>query len=150
MGGTGENVLGVPDGAQEFLNTGLHAAVITTILASISWQLVASAFPIAFMSNPLTYILLRGCLLFEATGICAGVWGLSRLQKKISGLQYDEVYIGTPEKRAAEQKADHEEDIREGLGHLDGSGFPAGAHPAGTIHVEDSTIIGTTTVSNQV
>merc|ERR1712087_118819 len=32
--GTGENILGVPDGVQAFLNTGLHAAVITTIVAS--------------------------------------------------------------------------------------------------------------------
>merc|ERR550525_336387 len=103
--GIGDNILDVPDSAQEFLNTGLHAAVLTTIIASISWQLLASAFPIAFVSNPFTYVLLRICLLFEATGICAGVWVLSRLQKKILGFQYDEVYIGTPERRAAMQKA---------------------------------------------
>ena len=32
--GTGQNVLNVPDGVQSFLNTGLVAALITTILGS--------------------------------------------------------------------------------------------------------------------
>merc|ERR1712137_387054 len=64
--GTGENVLGVPDGFQSFLNTGLLAALITTICGSIAWQLVAGAFPIAFLSNPIVYIFLRWCLFLEA------------------------------------------------------------------------------------
>jgi len=140
--GRGENVLGVPDGVQAFLNTGLHAAVITTIIASISWQLVASAFPIAFLSNPITYVLLCICLGLEGTGICAGAWVLAFIQKKIAGFQYDEVYVGTPEERAAQQKADHEEDVREGAGHLAGSAFPAGATPVGSTHVEDPTLVG--------
>lgn len=41
-----KNVLGVPDGLQNFLNTGLCGAIIRTILGSISWQLVVSAFPL--------------------------------------------------------------------------------------------------------
>jgi len=147
--GNGENVLGVSDGVQEFLNTGLHAAVITTIVASISWQLVASAFPISFISNPLTYVLLRVCLLLEATGICAGVWVLARIQKKISGFQYDEVYIGTPETRAAKQHADLELNITKEIGTLSGSAFPAGAAPVGTIHVEDPTVMGKTLSGNK-
>lgn len=125
--GTGENILGVPDGVQAFLNTGLHAAVITTIIASISWQLVASAFPQAFLNTPITYMLLRWCLLLEATGICSAAWVLAFIHKKFAGMQYDEVYVGTPEERAAQQKGDREDDVREGAGHLDGSGFPAGS-----------------------
>merc|ERR550539_1558506 len=136
--GAGENVLGVSDGVQEFLNTGLHAAVITTIVASISWQLVASVFPIAFMSSPITYILLRICLLLEATGICSGAWVLALVHKKIAKFQYDEVYIGTPEERADQDKADN----GERAGHLEGSGFPAGATPVGTTRADDPTIIG--------
>ena len=54
-----ENVFGVPDGVQEFFNTGLLGALITTIIASIMWQLVASAFPMAFLSSPITYVKLR-------------------------------------------------------------------------------------------
>merc|ERR1711920_482889 len=130
--GTGENILGVPDGVQAFLNTGLHAAVITTIVASISWQLVASAFPLAFMNSPIPYILLRICLLLEATGICSAAWVLAFIHKKLAGFQYDEVYVGTPEERAARQKADREDDVREGAGHLAGSGFPSGADPVGS------------------
>lgn len=130
--GTGENILGVPDGVQAFLNTGLHAAVITTIVASISWQLVASAFPLAFMNSPITYILLQICLLLEASGICAAAWVLAFIHKKFAGFQYDEVYVGTPEERVARQKADREDDVRERAGHLDGSGFPAGAQPVGS------------------
>ena len=40
--GTGQNVFGVTDGVQEFFNLGFLGAIITTILGSISWQLVAS------------------------------------------------------------------------------------------------------------
>merc|ERR1712157_391445 len=49
------NIFGVRNGPQELFATGL-------LVASISWQLVASAFPIAFLSSPITYILLRWCL----------------------------------------------------------------------------------------
>merc|ERR1719356_1172348 len=93
------NVLGLPDGVQEFLNLGFQGALITTILGSISWQLVAGAFPVAFLSNPVTYILLRICLFLEGTGICNGAWVLAGIHKSIAGFQRDEVYIGTAEER---------------------------------------------------
>merc|ERR1719237_382506 len=102
--GTGENIFGVSDGVQEFLNTGLHAAVITTILASITWQLAASAFPLAFLASPFTYVLLVIALSLEASGVCAGAWALARVVKKVMGLQYDEVYVGTPEERVDKAK----------------------------------------------
>merc|ERR1712087_878823 len=95
------NVMGLPDGIQGFLNLGFQGALLTTILGSITWQLVAGAFPVAFLSNPVTYILLRICLLLEATGICNGAWVLAAIFKKIFGYQKDEVYIGTAEERAA-------------------------------------------------
>merc|ERR1712127_507304 len=59
----GENIFGSPDGLQELYNTGLLGALFLTI--------VASAFPIEFLSNPLTYFLLRFALILEATGLCA-------------------------------------------------------------------------------
>ena len=104
--GVDENMFGVSDGTQTFFNTGLLGAVVTTILGSISWQLVAGAFPIAFLSNPFTYIFLRLCLLLESTGICATAWFLGIIHKKVAGFQMDEVYVGTPEERAAMNKAD--------------------------------------------
>jgi hypothetical protein len=94
-------LFGVPDGMQLFFNTGLHGALITTIVASITWQFVASAFPIAFLSNPLVYFFLRICLLLEATGICSRAWVLANIHKAIAGFQVDEVYIGTTDERAA-------------------------------------------------
>jgi silicon transporter len=112
-----ENIFGASNGFQELFNTGLLGAFITTIVASISWQLVASAFPIAFLSNPITYILLRWCLLLEATGICAGAWVIAAVHKSISGFQRDEVYIGTAESRAKMDMSDHSARMNVGPGH---------------------------------
>jgi len=104
--GVDDNIFGVSDGIQKFFNLGFLGAIITTILGSIAWQLVASSFPIAFLSNPIVYIFLQGALLLEATGICSAAWFLALLQKKVMGFQYDEVFIGTPEDRAAKDHAD--------------------------------------------
>jgi len=117
------NIFGVSDGLQKFLETGLHAAVVVTIVGSISWQLVASAFPMMFLTNPLTYVLLRICLLFEATGVCCAAWVLASFHKKIAGYQYDEVYIGTPDERLASGKGP-EESIHVVAGSLGASAFP--------------------------
>jgi hypothetical protein len=118
VAGTGENVFGVSDGLQTFFNQGFLGALITTILGSISWQLVASAFPIAFLSNPLVYVFLRLCLALESTGICSGAWVLAAIQAKAMGFQRDEVYIGTAEERAAKSQGDNEDDIHIGAGHM--------------------------------
>jgi silicon transporter len=111
-----ETLWGVSAALQKFFNTGQLGAIITTIVASIAWQLVASAFPIAFLSNPFTYIFLRICLFLESTGICSGAWVLAWIHKKITGFQRDEVYIGTAEERAANNHADKAEQTRLGLG----------------------------------
>jgi len=149
--GEGKNVFGIPDALQEFLNTGLIAAVIVTVLGSIFFQLVASAFPFSFLANPLTYVLLRICLLVELTGICAGSYVIAAIHKKLSGYQFDEVYVGTPEERAAEEPKFVEESIHVECGHLAGSSFPSGAHKVGlrdmdlknwadTVHGQGATI----------
>jgi hypothetical protein len=65
-----ENIISVSDGVQKLFDTGLLGALALTVVGSVSWQLVASCFPIAFMcSAVLAYILLRICLLLEGTGI---------------------------------------------------------------------------------
>lgn len=89
--GEGNNIFGVSDGAQAFLNYGFHGAVVTTILASITWQLASSAFPIAFLNSPITYILLCLALFLEWTGLCHGAWVLARVLKAVRKYQYDEV-----------------------------------------------------------
>ena len=131
--GEGNNIFGISDGAQAFLNYGFHGAVITTILASIRWQLAASAFPIAFLNNPVTYILLVIALFLEWTGLCSGAWVLANIMKKATGIQYDEVYVGTPEERMANNHADKELTAAQDVGHLAGGGFAGhlcGSHDA--------------------
>merc|ERR1711897_16186 len=104
-----ENIFGVSDGAQAFFETGLLGALITTIVASIVWQLVAIAFPMAFLSTPLTYILLVFSLGLEWTGLCQGSWVIARVQRKFfSYFKRDEAYIGTAEERKARALADPE------------------------------------------
>lgn len=100
------NVLKLPDAVQTFLNTGLCGALLTTVFGSVSWQLVADAFPFAFLSTPLTYIMLRICLLLEATGICNGAWVLASIHKKLAAFQDDDIHIGTAEERAAQRRKD--------------------------------------------
>jgi hypothetical protein len=104
--GEEENIFGVPDYIQRMFNLGFMGALTTTILGSIAWQLVAGAFPIAFLSNPVVWVFLQCALFLEATGICAAAWFLALLQRKACGFQFDEVYIGTPEERAAKGNAD--------------------------------------------
>merc|ERR1712019_288799 len=100
------NVMDLPDEVQDFLNFGFQGALITTILGSITWQLVADQFPVGFLSTPITYILLRICLFLEGTGICNGAWVLAGIHAKIAGFQRDEVYIGTAEERRARGRKD--------------------------------------------
>jgi len=131
--GEGKNIFNISDGAQTFLNYGFHGAVITTILASISWQLAASAFPIAFLNNPVTYILLVVALFLEWTGLCSGAWVLARVMKSVTKIQYDEVYVGTPEERLANNHADKDMTTSQDVGHLAGGGFAGhvcGSHDA--------------------
>merc|ERR1711935_527020 len=102
-----ENIFGVSDGIQKnLLNLGFMGAITTTILGSIAWQLVASSFPIAFLSNPIVWVFLQGALFLEATGICSAAWFLALIQQKVFGFQHDELYIGTAEERAAKSHAD--------------------------------------------
>ena len=116
-----DNILGVSDSVQKFFDTGLLGAIITTIVASIAWQLVASTFPITFLGNPITYLLLRVCLLLELTGICSFVWVLSSIHQEFLGFEDDEVHIGTAEEREALGKGDtHRKE-----GGLTGGAFPA-------------------------
>jgi len=118
-----ENIFGVSDGLQAFFNTGLLGALITTIVASITWQLVASAFPMAFLSTPVTYILLRFCLILEWTGLCQGAWVVALVHRKIVKFKRDEVYIGTAQERAAKateagEKSKDEDDYNVKPGHM--------------------------------
>lgn len=101
-----ETIFGVSKTLQGFFNTGLPGAIVTTILGSIVWQLVASAYPKVFLGSPFVHILLRVCLLLENSGVCSAAWFFGLMHKKVAGYQYDETYIGTNEERKARKKAE--------------------------------------------
>ena len=103
-------IFGVPSGIQEFFNTGLLGAVITTVLASLAWRVIAASFPLAFMSNPLVYLILRLCLFMEASGVCAAAWMLAAIHKRVAAFKHDEEYIRSAEDRET-KKVPTDEDL---------------------------------------
>ena len=105
--GTDANLFNVYDSVQVFFNTGLLGAVVTTILGSLIWRIIASSFPIAFLSNPIIYILLRLCLLLEASGVCSSAWVLASIYKSVFDLKEDEIHIGKREERRARNVVRH-------------------------------------------
>ena len=109
--GVGENIFGVSNGLQEFFNTGLLGAVITTIVASLAWRIIASSFPIAFLSNPMIYVIIRICLILEKCGICSSAWILSRYHKLALGYQPDKVYLESAEPVTSAPTSRREKDI---------------------------------------
>jgi hypothetical protein len=104
-------IFGVSDGFQSFFETGLLGAVILTIIGSLAWRIVASSFPVAFMSNPLIYIIIRICLLIEASGICSAAWVLARWNKLLVNYQPDEVYLHGAPKQGAEPVTKRDKDV---------------------------------------
>jgi hypothetical protein len=111
-------IFGVSEGMQEFFNTGLLGALITTIVGSSAWRLAGSAFPIFFLSTPPAWIMLEVCLALEASGLLNGAWVMGWIHKKIAGFQRDEAYIGTAEERAARNMGDNEDNLQIGPGHI--------------------------------
>ena len=120
---TDDNIFGMPDSMQKFLSMGFLGAILTTVLASITWQLVAGAFPLTFLSFPLVYILLMCALFLEWTGLCHASWFFGMIHKRIAGFQLDEVYVGTAEERAAQGKGDDESVISQTQPHLGTQGI---------------------------
>ena len=115
--GSGEgNIFGVSDGAQAFFNTGLLGAIITTIVGSLAWRIIAASFPVAFLSNPLVYVILRLCLLIEASGVCSAAWLLALINRQIFGYQDDQVYIGRLEDRINNASVKREASFAEEVG----------------------------------
>ena len=91
--GLDDNIFGVSNAAQGFFNTGMLAALISTILASLTWRLIASSFPVLFMANPFINLIIRFCRLVNDSGLCCASWMLGRWTKLAVGYQPDEVYL---------------------------------------------------------
>ena len=91
--GEGDNIFGVSDGLQNFFNTGLLGAIITTIFASLVWRITASDFPIVFLNNPIAYAILRLCLLVEMSGICNAAWVTACVYRFVAKYKPDDVHV---------------------------------------------------------
>jgi hypothetical protein len=93
----GYTILGLGNGiSTAFLETGLSGAVVLTIMASLSGQVIASAFPLGFCGFPGMWIVLYACLLTEFIGLTHFAWPLADGVQALMGnlMQNDEVYLG--------------------------------------------------------
>mmetsp|Transcript_12516 Transcript_12516/g.24937 ORF Transcript_12516/g.24937 Transcript_12516/m.24937 type:complete len:1012 (+) Transcript_12516:303-3338(+) len=102
----GATLLDLPDYVQKFLNLGITGAVVTTIVGSLAWRIVASTFPLSFLSNPLIYLVIQLCLLIETVGICSAAWFLAIVQKAAGAYQRDQVYFASWEANYDEEGGD--------------------------------------------
>ena len=99
-----ENIFGVSDGVQKVFNSGVLGVLITTIVASLSWRVVANAFPLAFLSNPASRSIIYLCFCAEGTGLGNIAWVIARGYEKIFGLKHDDYYLGSSSYNATAEK----------------------------------------------
>ena len=78
-----DNIFGVSDSVQKVFNSGVLGALITTIIASLSWRVVANAFPLAFLSNPAARPIIYLCFVPKVLG-SETLHGLSPVHMKKS------------------------------------------------------------------
>lgn len=92
----GRTILGLGDGfSGAFIETGLVGAVVLTMIASLSGQVIASAFPLSFCGFPGMWIVLYACLFVEFVGLTHFSWPLADGVEYAMGkyMQPDQVYI---------------------------------------------------------
>lgn len=112
------NIFGVPDGFQTFLNTGLLGALVLTIMGSLAWRIIASAYPLAFMSNPLIYVIIRACLFLDLIGLCSCVWPLAKVIRIVFKYKPDTVYLEMKESNDTKEMKEIDKDT-DCSGHLE-------------------------------
>jgi hypothetical protein len=105
------HVFGVSTGLQNFFNTGLLGALMTTIVASLTFRIMASSFPVFFLSNPFVYLIIRFCLLLQKIGICSIARAFARYHKIFLGYQPDAVYLDGAERHGTEPVTRRDKDI---------------------------------------
>lgn len=89
------NLFGVSDPVQNIVfGSGVLATLMSTIIASLSWRVLANTFPLAFLAFPLSRCVIDLCLWTEATGICSIAWPLAMLHRRVLGWHNDEYYLG--------------------------------------------------------
>ena len=115
--GQGDNVWGVNNFWQKVFNSGGLGAIITTVLASLCWRVLASEFPLMFLSSPFSRPIIQLCLVAERTGIINISWALAAVQRRVLGMKTDETYLGANALRPASNRKDN--DTNKGKGRDD-------------------------------
>jgi hypothetical protein len=80
---------------QTFLNLNFCGALITTIIGSLVWRIIASSYPLLFMSNPVIYILIKFCRVLEATGLFSSSFATAKAANLVWQLKDDDFYLKT-------------------------------------------------------
>jgi hypothetical protein len=101
-----ETLWGVSVAWQKFFNT-FSGAIITTIVASIAWQLVGLPYRLLVNPSPTSSSASVSFLGYWSLG-----FGFSSVEQTIAGYQRDEVWHA--EERAAKDHADDDEQIHMG------------------------------------
>jgi Silicon transporter len=97
-----DNIFGVSDGIQKVLNAGVLGVLITTIVASLAWRVVANAFPLAFLSHRASRPIIWLCFFAEGTGLGDISWVMAYGYEKMFGLKHDNHYLGSSSYYAAD------------------------------------------------
>jgi Silicon transporter len=93
--GSGENIFGVSDSVQKVFSTGALGALITTIVASLAWRVIANSFALAFLSNPVSRPIIWLCFCAEGTGLGNIAWFMAKGHVKLVGMKDDDHYLGS-------------------------------------------------------
>lgn len=88
----GYTTFGVSSSFQNFINTGMLGAFVTTILGSLIFRVIASQYPMEFLSNPVVYPVLKICLMLESTGIMRFSNAMAKIIRFCMRLHSDEYY----------------------------------------------------------
>jgi hypothetical protein len=68
-------------------------ALITTIIGSLVWRIIASSYPLIFMSNPVIYVLIKFCGALEATGLFSSSFATAKAANLVLRLNDDDFYL---------------------------------------------------------
>ena len=100
------NLFGVSNVVQNVIfNSGVLPTLMSVIIASLSWRVLANTFPIAFLAFPLSRPIIGICLWTEAIGFCSVAWPLAKVHRSIFRWKNDEDYLGGMER--LEEEVDH-------------------------------------------
>nr|AOW69271.1 silicon transporter beta [Savillea parva] len=102
---------GMGQGFNKLLQTGILGAIFVVNVGQLSFRMMASSFPVVFISNPVVYALLRIALMVEATGVVNSCWPLAWGLEALLGLRDDPVVLDNNGGGATNGKGSHDETV---------------------------------------